>query len=330
MLHRREFLRLLAATTGSMLIAPRVLGETTAAPSDKLGQTLPLRKLGSTGASVTMMGLGGWHLGAFSDEDAPRVVDAALEGGIRFFDTAESYQDGGSESRMGELLVPKYRDHVFIMSKSTGVDAATAQAHLEGTLGRLKTDHLDLWQIHSLTTPQDTDKRLDNGVLDVVLKAREQGKTKYIGFTGHRSPEAHSRMLERTDVLQTCQMPINVLDPSFNSFITGVLPTLVERKMGVLAMKTLSNGSFFKSLPARDGKPATTPVIPNRITVEQALHFVWSLPVSVLISGPDTIDQLKENIAIARRFSDMTEADRLALIEKTADLAGVRVEYYKA
>jgi aryl-alcohol dehydrogenase-like predicted oxidoreductase len=330
MLHRREFLRLLAATTGSMLIAPRVLGEAAAAPSDKLGQTLPLRKLGNTGASVTMMGMGGWHLGAFSQEDAPRVVDAALEGGIRFFDTAESYQDGGSESRMGELLVPKYRDHVFIMSKSTGVDAATAQAHLEGTLRRLKTDHLDLWQIHSLTTPQDTDKRLDNGVLDVVLKAREQGKTKYIGFTGHRSPEAHQRMLERTDVLQTCQMPINVLDPSFNSFITGVLPTLVERKMGVLAMKTLSNGAFFKSQPARGGEPATTPVIPNRITVEQALHFVWSLPVSVLISGPDTIDQLKENIAIARRFSDMTEADRLALIEKTADLAGVRVEYYKA
>lgn len=329
MLNRRDFLRLLAATTGSLMVAPRVLGEPATVPSDKLGATLPLRKLGSTGAAVTMMGLGGWHLGAFSKEDAPRVIDAALEGGIRFFDTAESYQSGGSEERMGELLVPKYRDHVFIMSKSTGVNAATAQAHLESTLRRLKTDHLDLWQIHSLTSPEDTDKRLDAGVLDVVLKAREQGKAKYIGFTGHRSPEAHQRMLERTDVLQTCQMPINVLDPSFNSFVGGVLPKLVERKMGVLAMKTLSNGFFFKQQPAKGGKPAAPPVIPNRISLEQALHFVWSLPVSVLISGPDSVEQLKENIAIAQRFTAMDETARLALIEKTADLAGERVEYYK-
>jgi len=329
MLYRRDFLRLLAATTGSVLVAPRVLGQSASAPSDKLGQTLPLRKLGATGAQVTMLGLGGSHFGAFSEADAEKVLEATLEGGIRFFDTAESYQNGGSEERIGKLVVPKYREHVFLMSKSTGVDARTAQAHLEGTLRRMKTDYLDLWQIHSLTTPEDTDKRLDNGVLDVVLKAKEQGKAKYIGFTGHRSPAANMRMLERTDVLQTCQMPINVLDPSFNSFITGVLPTLLERNMSVLAMKTLSNGAFLKPQRARGDKPAAGPVIPDRISVEQALHFVWSLPVSVLISRPNTLDQLKENIAIARRFTTMSEADRLALIEKTADLAGDRVEYYK-
>ena len=166
-------------------------------------------------------------------------------------------------------------------------------------------------------------------MLDVFIKAKEEGKARHIGFTGHASPAAHRRMLERTDIFEACQMPVNVLDPSFESFVLQVLPTLVERDIGLLAMKTLANGRFFRPVASSEAGD-TTSIVPGRISIRQALSFVWSLPVSVLITGPDTPEQLQENIEIARSFTGLTDDDRQALVDLVSDLAGRQVEYYKA
>lgn len=322
---RRRFLESLAGLTAGILAARRPGG----ADRDRLGPLLPQRLLGRTGEAVTMLGVGGWHIGRMSERDAQATIEAALAGGVRFFDSAESYQGGGSERYLGRLLTPEYRDVVFLMTKTTARDAATARAHLEGSLRRLRTDSLDLWQVHSITGPEDVDGRIEAGVLEVVQKAQASGKVRYVGFTGHTRPSAHLRMLERTDLFETCQMPVNLADPSYESFIEQVMPVLVERKVGILAMKTLSNGGFFGG--SRHGEHGPNPrLVPHRVSIREALHFAWSLPISVLITGPDDVAQMEEKIGLARSFEGMGEAERQQLIERVADLAGPRVEFYKA
>lgn len=320
---RRRFLERLAGLTSSLLLAPSDLPDWNATPRDRLGEVLPQRKLGATGEAVTMLGAGGSHIGQMSERDAQATIEAALEGGVRFFDTAESYQDGGSERYYGRFLTPKYRDEVFLMTKTNSFSAEEARRDLEESLQRLDTDYLDLWQFHSVDSPDGVDSRLDSGVYDVIRQAKEEGKARHIGFTGHVRPSAHQRVLERLDDVETCQMPINVADPSYNSFIETVMPTLVERDIGVLAMKTLAGGRFF------EGESGDR-VIPDRVSLQEALHFVWSLPVSTLISGPGSVEEMKEKIELARSFEDMTEADRTQIIQKVADLAGSETEYYKA
>jgi len=282
-----------------------------------------------------MLGAGGYHIGWTTEKDAEATIEAALEGGVRFFDTAESYADGLSETRYGKYLTPKYRDLVFLMTKSTAKTAAEAEKHLAGSLKRLNTDHLDLWQIHSLRDPADVDARLSAGVLEVFLKAKETGKVRLIGFTGHSNPAAHRRMLERTSdqkPFATCQMPVNILDPSRLSFIEGVTPILQKQQIGLLAMKTLSDGRFF----ARKDKlgevqwSSDNPVIPARVSLDDALSFVWSLPVSVLITGAENARLMKEKISLARNFARMNDEKRQELIKRVADLSQEgKVEYYK-
>lgn len=329
---RRLFLKQLAAITSSIIVSPLV-GFTSSEP-DKWGKILPLRKLGKTGKNVTMLGLGGFHVGWTTEKDAQEVIETALEGGIRFFDTAESYDKGGSEIRYGKYLVPKYRDEVFIMTKSTAPDAKNAILHLEGSLKRMKCDYLDLWQVHSLTTPEDVDERIKNEVLEVFEKAKSQGKVKHIGFTGHQNPFAHKRMLDRTehnDIFETVQMPINVIDSHFHSFIQNILPNAIERDYGILAMKTLSDGRFFNMKKRLDKVQweSDDPLIPNYLSVEEALNFVWSLPVSVLITGAENKSLLEEKIKLASNFNRMEETERMALLEKVFDKAGNKIEYYK-
>jgi aryl-alcohol dehydrogenase-like predicted oxidoreductase len=273
--------------------------------------------------------VGGWHFGNMGEKEAEATLEAAIAGGIRFFDTAVSYQDGGSESRIGKLVVPKYRGDIFLMTKTTAKDKAGALRELDDSLRRLGTDHLDLWQMHSVGTAEDVDRRVENGVIDAFVEAKKAGKTRFIGFTGHRQPAAHLRVLERTDVFETCQMPINVADPGYQSFIVNVLPRLVERNIGVLAMKTLANGGFFGG--SEHGKHGPKPrVVPNRITMQEAMHFVWSLPVTVLISGADDAGMMKEKMDLARSFTGLDQAGRDGIIAKVTDMAGREVEFYKA
>jgi uncharacterized protein len=331
MKERREFLKKLALLTGSLMIPYSGFA---GSHKDKWGKILPLRSLGKTGSKVTMLGLGGFHVGWTTEKDAQEVIEEAIEGGIRFFDTAESYEQGESEKRYGKYLVPKYRDEVFIMSKSTANDAVTAKKHLEGTLSRLKCDYLDLWQVHSLKTPDDVDNRIENEVLEVFQKAKNEGKVKHIGFTGHQNPFAHKHMFERTlnnDIFETVQMPINVIDSYFHSFIKNVLPLALERNFGVLAMKTLSDGRFFKEKKRLDKVQweSKDPLIPNYLSVKEALYFVWSLPVSVLITGAENKELVKEKIDLAKKFSNISEIQRSALISRVFEKAGNQIEYYK-
>lgn len=297
--------------------------------SDKHGTLLPQRPLGQTGLHVTMLGTGGAHVGRTeSESEAQAIVETAIAGGVRFFDTAHAYQSGRSEERYGKCLTPKYRDEVFLMTKSTAKDGKTAEAHLDESLRRMKTDYLDLWQTHSLQDPEDVDLRIEQGVLDVFEKAKADGKVRHIGFTGHASPYAHLRMLERTDTFETCQMPINCADPSFHSFIGNVLPELVKRKMGVLAMKSLSNGGFFGG--DKQFMHGDNPLlVPDRVSIEEAVTFTWSQPISVLITGADDASQMQQKIDIARTFEPIDEAAKQDLIDRVADRAGNIVEFYK-
>jgi len=299
---------------------------------DRLGKLLPLRKLGRTNEYVTMLGAGGFHVGWTTERDAQEVIEAALEGGVRFFDTAESYSNGTSEERYGKFLTPKYRDLIFLMSKTTGKDAAKVREHLEGTLRRLKTDHLDLYQVHAIQTPSDVDSRIEAGVLEVLLKAKEEGKIRHIGFTGHQNPYAHLRMLERTkesDIFDTVLMPVNVLDQSYFSFTHNVIPPALERNMGILAIKSLADGRFFAK-KERANWVTDDPIIPNYMSIKEAMYFVWSLPVTVLISGNENATFMREKIELARNFEKFTEAEKIALIEKVKmKAADGKIEYFK-
>ncbi len=329
MADRRMFLKSLAGATAGLALAGSAKG---ADDRDRLGEVLPKRKLGRTNQYVTMLGTGGYHVGWTTERDAQEVIEASLEGGVRFFDTAESYADGTSETRYGKYLTPKYRDLIFLMSKSTGRDAKTVKEHLEGTLRRLKTDHLDLYQVHAISTPEDVDSRIQLGVLDVLLKAKEEGKIKYLGFTGHQNPFAHAQMLERTkesDIFDTVLMPVNVLDQTYFSFTQNIMPKALERNMGILAIKSLADGRFF-ARKEQAGWATDDPLIPNYLSIKEAMHFVWSLPVSVLISGNENATYMREKIALARSFTKLTEEQKSALIDKVKHIALTgKIEYFK-
>lgn len=329
---RREILQQMAVA-GTLLAPPLA----NANKSDKLGPVLPMRGLGKSGVKVTCLGLGGFHVGhATNTAVAQAVIEKALETGIRFFDTAESYQNGESENRYGKYLIPRYRNDIFLMTKSTARDAATARQHLEGSLRRLNTDVIDLWQIHALDSPDDADGRLAAGILDVALKAQSEGKIRHIGFTGHASPYAHVRMTEKQEVMAACiacQMPINPVDAaSAHSFIGKTMPKLLENNIGVLAMKTLADGRFFSSKD-RNGDVIWTsdnPVIPTALSVEECILFALSLPISVLITGAEIPEYIEDKVAIVKRFVALSREQRMALVEKAAAFAEEgKVEYYK-
>lgn len=327
---RREFLKTLAGLTAGVLGASLPGAGRAEAPGTR---GVPLRKLGTTGERVTMLGVGGYHVGWTSEERARAVIEAALAGGVRFFDTAESYANGGSEERYGKYLTPDHRDEIFLMTKSGARTADEAKRHLEGSLRRLKTKTLDLWQIHAINSPEDVDARLDNGVLEVFREAKAAGRVRYVGFTGHADPRAHLRMLARTaddPVFDACQLPVNPVDAAAErSFTREVLPVLVERGIAPLAMKTLADGRFF-SKKNQHNWTTDDPVIPARMRVSDAIHFAWSLPVGVLITGAENVEFLREKIDLARDFQALSAAERQRLVEKLADLEDPgRVEYYK-
>ena len=331
---RRDLLQQLAIT-GTIFAPPVALSKGSA--SDRLGPVLPRRTLGKCGEKVTCLGLGGFHVGWLDDEaTAQATIEKALEVGIRFFDNAESYGKGRSEERYGKYLIPRYRDDIFLMTKTQAKDAATARQHLEGSLKRMNTDVIDLWQIHALKSPEDADDRLTKGVLDEALKAQQEGKVKYIGFTGHASPYAHVRMTEHKevrDVCTSCQFPVNPVDAaSPHSFVEKVIPKLLDSNIGILAMKTLADGRFFahKEVNGKVKWSSDNPVIPNVLTTEECIMFTLSLPISVLITGAEKPEYVEEKAGIVKRFASMSSEQRLALVQKVGAFAKEgKVEYYK-
>jgi aryl-alcohol dehydrogenase-like predicted oxidoreductase len=333
--NRRQFLRYLSVFTAGMMMPVTMIGQNQIR-QDRLGEVLPTRKLGNTNVDVTMLGVGGYHIGWTTEKDAQGVIETALEGGIRFFDTAESYGPHTSEIRYGKYLTPKYRDDIFLMTKTYSRKAAEARKHLEESLKRMKTDHLDLWQMHSLESPEDVDERIADGFLEVMLEAKKSGKARHVGFTGHANPNAHAHMLEMTKdnpIFETIQMPINVVDFNYkSSFIKDVLPTALDRNLGIIAMKTLADGRFFadKKMGKSQVWSSDDPVVPDRISIQDALYFAWSLPISVLVTGAETATLIKEKIELAKKFIALSESERLDLVNKVIDLAEKGdVEYYK-
>ncbi len=334
--NRRKFIKKAAAVAALSLVADWA----SAIPdSDKWGDILPQRKLIRNGEKVTSFCLGGYHLGFTENpKEAERMIERAMELGVRFFDNARRYNDGRSEEYMGKYLTPKYRDQIFLMTKAPAKTGEGVKKQLEESLKALNTDYVDLWQIHTFTTPQDVDDRLKAGVLDTFLEAKQQGKTRYIGFTGHQNPKTHLYFLKKLDELgielDTCQMPLNVCDPSFESFEKHVLPVLLEKKYGVIAMKTMAGGSMMGGRIDTTPKNIETKDIPDVVAQTELTHanlhqYVYSLPVSALCSGCLHISELEHNIEVLRNLKKLSEEDIQTLIEYAKPYAGLIVENYK-
>ncbi|MDE3019921.1 MAG: aldo/keto reductase [Nitrospirota bacterium] len=321
-LNRRELLKALGfagatvALTGPLDWA-KALGEVGAQASTG---TVPRRPLGRTGVEVSALCLGGAHLSRFGSEaEAVSLVHEAIDAGIDFMDNAWEYAGGRAEEWMGKALVGR-RDKVFLMTKvcSHGRDKHVAMQQLEESLRRLRTDYLDLWQIHEVIYEDDPDRHFaPGGAVEALVEAKKQGKVRFIGFTGHKDPTIHLKMLARNFPFDTCQLPLNVFDGTFRSFERDVLPELTRRGIAPLAMKTLSG----------NGEPIKQRVI----TPEEALCYVLSLPVATVVSGIDSRAVLKQNLDIVRRFVPMSQDERVALRTRVAVYAADgRFELFKS
>jgi predicted aldo/keto reductase-like oxidoreductase len=301
---RREFLELATVTTLLSTLSPPAVGETR--------HGITYRHLGRTRESVSAIGLGGWHLGIQKDEgESIRIVRTALEGGINFLDNCWDYNNGQSEIRMGKALRGGYRQRAFLMTKIDGRDKKTAAQQIEQSLSRLQTDHLDLLQFHEVIRMNDPDRIFaPGGGMEAAVEAQKAGKIRFIGFTGHKSPDIHLKMLQTAAAynfhFDTVQMPLNVMDAHFDSFQQKVLPVLVKEEIGVLGMKPIGDGLILGSKTA---------------TAVECLRYALSLPTSVVITGCDTLERLQQALETARSFKPMTQTEIADLLGKTAQAA---------
>jgi aryl-alcohol dehydrogenase-like predicted oxidoreductase len=292
-------------------------------PGERNGDML-YRTLGSTGERVSLIGFGGFHIGVSSvaDSEAIRLIRQAIDRGITFLDNSWDYNDGRSEELMGRALSEGgYRDKVYLMTKIDGRTKEEAAKQLETSLKRLKTDRIDLVQHHEILRFEDPDRVFDEGgANEALVEAKQAGKLRYIGFTGHKDPRIHLYMLEvaarRGFHIDTVQMPLNVMDAHYRSFAHEVLPVLVEQKLGVLGMKSLAGGIIPKS-----GAP---------VTAIDCLHYAMNQPTSVVITGIDSQQVLDQAFEAARTFRPMGKGELAALLEKTKPQAAEgRYELFK-
>jgi predicted aldo/keto reductase-like oxidoreductase len=282
---------------------------------------MPYRTLGRTGEEVSLLGLGGAHVGMQDDEnDSMRIIRTAIDNGINFMDNCWDYNDGLSEIRMGKALRGGYRSRVFLMTKIDGRDKKTAAKQIDESLGRLQTDSIDLIQFHEIIRMSDAARIFaPGGAMEAVLEAKREGKVRYIGFTGHKSPDVHLEMLETAlnhgFMFDAVQMPLNIMDAHYDSFERRILPVLSENNVGVLGMKPMGAGLFLRS---------------NVVTAVECLHYAMSLPISVVITGCDSLAILRQALEAVRSFSPMSEEERSALLARTAEAAsGGDYELYK-
>jgi predicted aldo/keto reductase-like oxidoreductase len=280
---------------------------------------IPKRRLGRTGVEVSIMGLGGYHLGSAKDQnEASAIVARALDAGVNFFDNAWEYHQGESEERMGIALKGK-REHAVLMTKvcTHGRDRSLAMHMLEESLRRLQTDHLDIWQIHEVIYDNDPELIFrSNGAAEALLQAKKEGKTRFIGFTGHKSPAIHLQMLATDFPFDTVQMPLNCFDASFRSFENYVLPELNKRGIAPLGMKSLGGSGEM--------------VRKGGVTVSEGLRYAMSLPVATTISGIDSLEILAQNLEIASGFKPMG-AEEMAALRRRCEFSASdgRLELFK-
>jgi uncharacterized protein len=263
---------------------------------------MPMRSFGKTGAKVSQLGLGGWHVGVQKEvAESVRLIRMAMDHGINFLDNSNDYNEGQSEIRMGEAIQGR-RDQVFLMTKHNFRDRKSALRDLEMSLKRLRTDHLDLWQFHSIERVEDPDWLFaKNGAIEAAELARKQGKTRFIGFTGHKNPEFHLKMLGKAYAWDAVQMPLNVLDPHFRSFERLVLPEAIKRNLGIVGMKPMA----FQNAPKT-----------GVITSIECLHYAMSLPVSVTITGCETEERLRTALEAVSTFKPLSETAMQSLRDR--------------
>lgn len=286
------------------------------------GSGVPMRALGRTGERVSVVGIGGYHLGMpnLSPELATRIIRTALDEGINFLDNCWDYNDGESERRMGNAMRDGYRQKAFLMTKIDGRNKTTALSQIHDSLKRLQTDRVDLLQFHEVIRNSDPDGIFAaGGAIEAALEAQKAGKIRYIGFTGHKSPDVHLKMLATASAhgftFDTVQMPLNVMDHHFDSFETKVLPELVKQNIGVLGMKPMGDPFILKS---------------NTVTAVECLRYAMSLPTSVVITGCDSLPILQQALKAARGFQPFSKAELDSLLAKTAKAAqSGKFELYK-
>jgi aryl-alcohol dehydrogenase-like predicted oxidoreductase len=319
---RRGFLQGAAMFAAGVAVGGRASAAETATPTPSNANTEPVphRTLGKTEAKVSAIGIGGYTLGDSPTlDEAKQIVAEAMDAGVNFFDNAWEYHDGKSEQWMGEALAGR-RDKAFLMTKvcTHGRDKKVAMTQLEESLKRLKTDHLDLWQIHECVYWDDPERHFaKGGVVEALDEAKKQGKTRFVGFTGHKDPQIHLKMLSYGYAFDTAQMPLNCFDATYRSFERQVVPEMNRRGMAVLGMKSLCGGG-----------PG---IIDAPVTAQEALHYAMSLPVATTISGIDSLAVLHQNLAVARGFKPLDEKQMQALRDRCAQSAGDgHLELYKS
>jgi aryl-alcohol dehydrogenase-like predicted oxidoreductase len=281
---------------------------------------VPKRPMGSTGLKVSILGMGGFHLGtAETQEEVNNMVAKALDYGINFFDNAWEYHKGLSEERVGTALKGK-RDQAIVMTKvcTHGRKKDVAMKQLEESLTRLRTDHLDVWQVHECVYYNDPEKHYEpDGVIEALDLAKQQGKVRFVGFTGHKNPSIHLEMLNRGYKFDTVQMPINPFDPSFRSFEKNVLPVAIAKGMAVFSMKSMSGSG--------------EPIVHGALTPTEALSYAMSVPgVSVTISGMESMSVLDQNLSILAHFKPLSMKEMDQLREHGKQFSDGRYELFKS
>ena len=312
-LNRREFVKLTVATG-------LVAGAGSSAWAMGADAEIPRRALGRTGEKVSILGVGGYHIGVPGEAEGIRIIRSAVDQGVNFMDNCWDYNHGDSEVRMGKALRDGYRDKVFLMTKIDGRNKALAARQIDESLKRLQTDRVDLMQFHEMVRMTDPDAVFaSGGAIEAVLAAKQAGKIRFIGFTGHKSPDIHLHMLDlaakhdfRFDAVQ---MPLNVMDAQFRSFQKRVVPVLVQQEIGVLGMKPLGAGAIVRS---------------GLVTATECLHYAMNLPTSTVITGMDSLKILHQGVAAARSFRPLPQKQVDSLLARTADAAKAgRYERFK-
>jgi aryl-alcohol dehydrogenase-like predicted oxidoreductase len=314
-MERRDFLK--TATAAGVGAAIPTNAQTSRAASAPVKRPespdMIYRELGTTGERVSAIGMGGYHLGQQADpNESIRLMHAGIDRGITFLDNCWDYNDGISEVRMGQALRNGYREKVFLMTKMDGRTAVEYNKQLEQSLGRLQTDTIDLVQFHEIIRMEDPDRIFaPGGAIEAAIAARQAGKIRYIGFTGHKDPAVHLRMLETAQKhsfhFDTVQMPINVMDAHFRSFTREVMPVALKQGIGILAMKTFGDHFILTS---------------NTVQPIEALHYGLTQPVSVVITGIDSPQILDQAFEAARTFKPLDQTQISSLLARTAPAAG--------
>lgn len=311
---RREFLTRTVAGTALAALAHDVLASQ--APASATG--LPTRTLGRTGQRVSILCLGGWHIGSLKDDaEAIRIMHAAIDEGLTFFDNCWDYHDGGSEELMGRALEGGKRKQVFLMTKNCERDYEGSRRCLDDSLRRLRTDYLDLWQFHEMVYDSDPDWVFEKGGIRAAVEAQKAGKVRHIGFTGHKDPRIHLAMLDKPFEWESSQMPINVMDMHYRSFQKQVVPVCLKKQVGVIGMKGLGGGNGI--------------LIQAGVSAAEAYRYALSQPVASQVVGITSMAQLRENVALARDFVPMPSAEQEALVARVRDVAADgRYELFKS